>query len=101
MRIFISGPYFSNHKHIIERNVRKAEQIGLVLVEKGHVPYIPHKHYFGWEEKLDYEKLAELDHSWLILCDAVYFFGSSKGVKKEKKIAKKLGIKIIKKLNNL
>ena len=78
----------------------RAIDAGIKLLQKGHLPYIPHlTHWvdkraqelginFTWEDYMNY------DDKWLQLCDAILYLGSSTGADIELQRAKDLGLKI-------
>jgi hypothetical protein len=85
LRIYVCGPYTASTGYNVEKNVRKAIDVGLALFKKGHFPFIPHlTHYVDirgkernnaptWIEYMD------RDLAWLQVSDALYFIGRSRG----------------------
>ena len=96
MKIYIAGPYTADTEEEIELNVQRAIDIGIEIILKGHIPYIPHlTHYIDKRAKeigiaLTWNDYMAIDLSWLRECDALLFMGSSKGANIELEIAKKL-----------
>ena len=99
-RIYISGPFSAKTSSKIKKNVEKVLDIGIEIIKKGHIPFMPHLLYFLGEYAEESNKnfnydvymswgLYELDHS-----DALYFIGPSPGANLELEFAKKKGISI-------
>ena len=99
MKIYIAGPYSSNP----EKNMKIAEEIGVQILKRGHIPFIPHKHTFGWEKRNDvtYEDFLRLDFAWLECCDALFFIGRSLGADRELEHSKKLNIPVYYKIDDI
>ncbi|MHA1280806.1 MAG: hypothetical protein ACTSQ8_26965 [Candidatus Helarchaeota archaeon] len=105
LRIYVAGPYSpkSDNKHTciqeVAHNVDRAVRIGLILISKGHYPFIPHlTHYIHTNPfcKTDlgswyYEYDLTFLYHW---AEALYYIAPSKGADRELEIAKKLGLKI-------
>jgi len=97
MRIFIAGPYGDhNPKHIIARNVERADRVARDLMAQGHQVYCAHKMSWGWEDdkRLSHEQFIALDMSYLhhwaeAICRIP---GESPGADGEMAEAKKLGL---------
>ena len=93
MIIYIAAPYSNGD---VAWNVNIAIQFADALIEKGHTPYIPHLTHF-WHlisPKLK-EFWLEYDLQFLPICDALYRgLGYSKGADGEVERAKKLGIPV-------
>jgi len=105
MRLYIAGPYsppdgctLHDAARVAQRNTSLAIDIGIQLMRKGHIVYIPHlSHYihlrvpndmanFGWYEFDN----SFIDH-W---AEALYYIAPSKGADAEKLRAGKLGLKV-------
>jgi len=107
MRVYIAGPYSprkSRTKHEalqeVSKNVQRAIEAAIALIEKGHYPYVPHLTHFihinpkcpkdyGPSWYYEYDKTF-LEH-W---AEALLYLGSSEGADRELELAKKLGLKI-------
>ncbi|MBU1199107.1 MAG: DUF4406 domain-containing protein [Nanoarchaeota archaeon] len=97
LRIYVAGPLTSNDLKVFKQNVKKAKEIGEQIFKKGHLPYVPHAHFYDWDIHMykDYEFL--LAHGIDILekwADALFYIDPSKGADIEKKRAEELGLKI-------
>ena len=117
LRIYVAGPYSAKTKadHIltahtviqeVARNVDKAIEIGLSLIEKGHYPFIPHlSHYIHTNHfcKKDYGYwYYEFDNTFLYnWAEALYYISSSGGADAELELAKKLGLQVFYNLDDV
>ena len=114
MMILIAGPYRSgtnNDPILIKQNLDKLEAMALPIFRKGHVPMIgewvanPLIEMAGSKEVGD-EIFQEIQyptaHRLLKKCDAILRIeGASKGADQDVEIAKKLGLKIYYKLEEI
>lgn len=75
-------------------NVRKAYEIGNILLENGFAPYIPHStHFWHMLFPKPWSYWLELDKEFLLICDAIYRInGESKGADLEIEFAKEYDI---------
>ena len=79
---------------IAHENTVNAIDYGVDVINRGHLPYIPHLshfiHLYG-KETLSYEYYTKADIEWLKDCDAILYYnpkiGDSKGADNELKIA--------------
>lgn len=100
LTIYCAGPYSAPTEHGRLDNTKRAMDVALELMKKGHYPYIPHLSHFldvYAQEKqiqLPWEYWLNFDKVWLEKCDALYFIGSSPGADKEIGWAKEMGLKI-------
>lgn len=116
LKIYIAGPYCPRNCDLhtapvyAHRNVKKAIEIFWELVKKGHLPYIPHlTHFLQLEIPEDMtipsqEFWYKFDLEWLKCCDAIFMlegWENSKGAKLELEIAKKLGLQVFYKLEDV
>ncbi len=78
MLIYVSSPYSSGD---VVSNVRFACEVGDKILEKGHIPFIPHlTHFWHFLSPKTYEQWMEIDKSILNICDAILRVGGeSKG----------------------
>lgn len=100
MRIYIAGPYSASTWEEVQVNTDKAVWAGVQVMNKGHIPFVPHLcHYMdelardneieiGWDEWLLY------DFQWLDLCDAILFLAPSRGANLELVRATERGMKV-------
>ena len=112
-RIYIACPYSSSsdNKHdiprIVQRNVDKAIGIGNKLREKGHLVYIPHMSHFmhiHYSNKKDsgQEYWYDFDNSFIdYWATALFFLGHSIGADRELERAKRLKLKIYRRLKDV
>jgi len=84
-RIYVAGPYSSEHPEEVSLNVQQAEQAGRDLLAKGHFPFVPHCMTAGWEtdHRLDYEDFMRLAIAWLRQCDWLVYLAPSPGADRE------------------
>ncbi len=107
LRIYVAGPYSAPSMSEVEKNVRRAIVCGVEILKKGHYPYIPHLTHFVEllsQEKglgLRWEDYIDWDLTWLELCDAFLYLGSSKGADIELNYARNLGKRIFLDLNEI
>ena len=114
MLIMIAGPYRSgtnNDPHKIEQNLKRLEAVALPLFRLGHLPVIgewlalPLMKLAGSKEVGDeifHEIQYPTAHRLLPKCDAVLRIeGASKGADQDVEIAKKLGLKIFYKIEDV
>jgi len=96
MLIYVAGPYSADIKAERDHNVTVADEIGRILTKKGHVPFVPHKMTWRWEEDADlsYDDFLRVDFVFLNLCDALFFIGPSPGANKELAQAQQQGKRI-------
>ena len=96
LKIYIAGPYSGKSQGIINKNVRKAIDAGLIILGKGHYPFIPHlTHYVDRRAaktgfKVEWRDYIEWDLIYLQACDALFFLGHSPGADIELKAAQKM-----------
>ncbi len=114
MLILIAGPYRSgtnNDPHLIEQNLQKLESYALPIFRLGHMPIVgewlalPIMKLAGSKEVGDeifHEIQYPVAHRMLVKCDAVLRIeGASKGADMDVEVAKKLGLKVFYKLEDI
>ena len=103
LRIYVAGPYSPKdcdlHSAIAVgyRNTERAIEAGIVILKKGHIPFVPHlSHYIHINKNCPLDiPWYEVDNSFLEhWAEALYYLAPSKGANAELVIAKKLGLKI-------
>ena len=103
MTVYVAGPLTTSRNGKLvsrkqrERNVEKAMQAGLEVIQKGHWPFIPHLNYYFSEyidESLDVRDYMEWDFAFLDKCDAMLYLGPSAGADEELERSKNAGRKI-------
>jgi hypothetical protein len=103
-RIYVAGPYSHPDPLIRERNTHVAMRAGLDVLQRGHVPFIPHlNHYFDiWAKDqgvvVSYEAYMAWDSAYLAVCDGVLILGHSPGVDQEVALAEQLGLPVFRSL---
>lgn len=99
-KIYIAGPYTNKENFRKELNVTVAIDAAINIFKKGHFPYVPHLTHFVDKRtkkfglKLTWDDYMKWHDTWLAVCDALLYLGSSQGADIELKKAKKLGKKI-------
>lgn len=110
MYIYVSGPYSAPRglapeaaRARVAENIDRANAIGLELLEKGHVPFVPHTMMRGWEDEHQVSREAALEvcHRWVDRCDALFFMGPSPGADSERKRAVERGVPIYRALEDV
>lgn len=88
-RVYVAGPYTQGD---VALNVRRAIEAGHLLLEAGHIPYIPHlTHFWHLVFPRPYEDWLDLDNKWLPMCHGVLrLAGESSGADKEVALAVEL-----------
>jgi hypothetical protein len=114
LKIYIAGPYTPKNASmhdaakIAHENTVNAINFGIEVIEKGHLPYIPHlshfMHLYG-KKTLSYRYYTEADIEWLHNCDAILYYGNkiglSKGADNELKIAIDSGKRVFFSVNEI
>jgi len=93
MRVYVAGPYT---KGDVAVNVRTAMEAGIVLLEAGHAPYVPHlTHFLHLHKPQPYTTWTGLDNAYLPYCEALIRLpGESGGADDEVVLAHKLSIPV-------
>ena len=103
LKIYVAGPYTPSHgdlhdaARVAHKNTLRAIRVGIEIIERGHIPFIPHlTHFIHLETKkpLPAEFYYNYDKIWLKCCDALLYLGPSEGADREKQLAKTLGLRI-------
>ena len=99
-RIYIAGPYT---KGDVAVNVRNAYEAANRLADLGFAPFVAHAtHFWHMLFPRPYEFWLDLDSQFLPYCQAVLRLpGPSGGADKEVDFAKKLGIPVFTKIDEL
>ena len=94
MRVYLACPYSRGD---VGQNVHNAIKIADMVVERGHIPYIPvWTHFWHLISPKPWEFWMKLDEEFLKMCDCVFrTAGESVGADREVELAKKLGIPVI------
>jgi hypothetical protein len=101
-RVYVSGPYSLPDGDQLAHTER-AIGIGQMLLEAGFAPMVPHcTHWWHAYYPNDYNTWLELDLAWVEATDAVLrLSGDSRGADKEVALAKRLGIPVFYKIQEL
>jgi len=98
MRIYIAGPYSAPTEEERLRNVKRAMEAALKVMERGHTPIVPHlSHYLHIlsGRKYNYDRWVIMGLEMLEGCDGILRLkGKSKGATREVRHARKLGIPV-------
>lgn len=110
LRIYVAGPYSpqseNRHKCVREaaQNTDKAIEAGIRVLEKGHIPFIPHlSHFVHTHHKCNNEfAWYTIDNSFLEhWATAILYMAPSKGADAELKLARKLELEIFFSVNEI
>lgn len=99
-RIYVAGPYSRGDS---VANVRRAINVGSLLLSRGFAPFVPHLTMF-WHlcEPQDYETWLAYDFEWVKACDGLLRLdGPSPGADREVELAMQLGIPVFYSLDTL
>lgn len=102
LRIFVAGPYSAEKIEDRLNNVCNAAKVGLALIKKGHLVYVPHTMSHYWHGALPYE--AFMDQTLPIIREwatALFYVGSSPGADRECFLAKQLGLPVFSTLESV
>ena len=103
MKIYVAGPYTPSKSdlhdaaRIAHKNTLRAIRAGIAIIERGHIPFIPHlTHFIHLETRkpLPRDFYIQYDSIWLRYCDAMLYLGKSSGADRELKMAKDKGLRI-------
>jgi nucleoside 2-deoxyribosyltransferase len=70
-KIFIIGSYFSDDPEQLKINIKRADQMGRRLLEKGFLPFVPQSMFAYWEDSINSEIIMKACFKWIEECDAV------------------------------
>jgi hypothetical protein len=99
-KIYIASPLITNDP---EANIQKVIEVANNLWQTGYYPFVPYLAWI-WQERYPHEYNEWLDYNftWLELCDAVFVIDeNSESVKQEIQKARKLGIPVVRSLDEL
>lgn len=93
MRVYIAGPYSSGDQVL---NVKAALDAAEDLVERGHIPFVPHlTAWWHFLHPKPYRWWIRYDNVWLLQCEAVVRLpGESPGADEEVALARSKGIPV-------
>lgn len=103
--IYVAGPITADPDdnihdvpRVVHWNVKKAINVTIKLMEKGHYAFTPHlSHFINLEmnrKSFTKEFWYKYDYGWLEKCDALFYISSSPGTDAELVWAKKHGMRI-------
>ena len=91
--VYVAGPIT---KGDTLRNIRKGMLVGIELIKRGYVPFVPHNdmvQYLLDPDTLDYETILQQDLAWVKKCDALLRIpGESPGADREVQYALSQGL---------
>jgi len=105
MRIYVSRPLSTDKKGnpvpvtVYIQNCHQMMMTAIALREMGHFPYVPCLDILlGFVDgQWEYKDFADINMSFLEVCDAIFFLGHSKGADAELERATALGKQVFKK----
>ena len=94
MKVYIAGPLTTSGD--IALNMRAAITAAEGILDRGHLPYIPHLTFFWhFASPHPYDYWIKLDKRWLMECDALLRLpGESRGTEIEVSLAARMGLSI-------
>jgi hypothetical protein len=75
-------------------NMKRMLDVALVVLEKGHLPYIPCLDFLlslRSKKKWKYDDYYNFNKPWIEVCDALLFVAPSNGTLKERDYARRIG----------
>ena len=72
LKIFIIGSYFGETTGEIQKNINRAQQAGIELMKKGHLPLVPQSMYAWWEHEIQKPLIMKTIFDWIRNSDAVF-----------------------------
>jgi hypothetical protein len=107
IRIYIAGPYSAPTHWEREANTQRAIEIAVILMLKGHEPYVPHLTHYVDLAALDmdisftYDRYMQLGKEWLQQCDALFYLSSSPGADMELGWAIEMGLQVFRHISEV
>jgi len=100
--VYVASKCDDPNPAVYEKNCVEALKVGIELVKKGYVPFIPHMALHGcYQFGLTRQDALLVGLLWLMRCDALFYHVSSPGTDGELKIAKELGMPIFDSLDEV
>ena len=107
MRIYVSGPIVAETHEDIVINCNIAMSVGMQIMEKGHIPFVPHLSY--WMDLfaksqgvlVPYDRWIDEDLRWVSLCDGFFYIKESPGALIELKHALSMDKRIFTNINQI
>ena len=72
MKIFVIGSYLEETAEATQVNIDKAAEVGIEIMRRGHLPFVPQPMFAGWEAHVDMDQIMKTCFGWIEQCDAVY-----------------------------
>lgn len=104
MKIFVIGSYNGATRKEIEKNIEGANNAGIEILRKGHIPFVAQSMFAFWEKKVDMKKIMKACFKWIKECDAVLVLSiGSKGggTWSAREVARKHNKKIFKSIDEI
>jgi len=110
LRIYVAGPYSPKNCDLHTaiaigyRNTENAIEVGIEIIKKGHIPFVPHLSHY-----IHVNKNCPLNVPWYAIdnsflehwANALYYISSSSGADAELVLAQKLGLRIFRNLEEI
>jgi len=101
--VYIAGPYTPRGggdidalMREVEHNLRRAVEVAEEVICRGHVPFIPHTHTYGFGVRTSLPQASDLYYQWdreiLRRCDAILRYDRSFGADREWRWAGEFGL---------
>ncbi|MEK0326138.1 MAG: DUF4406 domain-containing protein [Nitrosopumilus sp.] len=91
--VYVAGPITKGNTLL---NIRNGMMMGLELIRRGFVPFVPHNDFIQYildPHTLEYDTILEQDMAWVERCDALLRLpGESPGADREVAHAEKHGL---------
>lgn len=101
MLIYVAGPFSADTEEGIEVNIGRACAAGKSILERGHVPFIPHTTvaFDDWHKREygvpgDYEMYLAWDFGIIRHCDGLLYLAPSPGADRELALARELSLPV-------
>ena len=96
--VYIAGPYTARLQRDIEKNVERARQVAIELLQQGYAVICPHTMTHRFEKEIpDVKVFYESDCELVRRCDSIYmlmFYTDSRGAMRELQVARDCGKRI-------
>lgn len=71
IRVYIAGPITAPTIAAYKKNIDRARDASLHLMQKGYATHCPHAETAYMDGELTYEQFLEIDFAWLEMADAI------------------------------
>lgn len=100
--IYVAARCDNTDSEQYQRNCVEASQLGIELVKKGYVPFVPHLAMKGWMDSgMSRKQILLLGLLWLMRCDALFYANSSPGADGEFKLAEAIGMPVFRSMSEI